>query len=110
VILDLDDEPLVASDYAPIRSAIVAAAEIREELACCAIWEIRIDCDGAVVIDMLLDADVHAASDHLGLATRFETRREFGYHGAWRGAVVRVIGAKPGRILRAWSRVTGRLR
>lgn len=110
MIPDLDDERLVATDYAPIRSALAAAAEIREELACCAIWEIQISVDGAVTVDMLLDADVHAAADHLGLAQRFETRRDFGYRGAWRGTAISVIAAKPSRILRARLRITGRLR
>lgn len=110
MIPDLDDERLVASDYVPIRSALTAAAELREELADQPIWEIRVGYDGVIVVDMLDVEYADEAAEILGLIAREETRKGVGYRGVWRGADIRVIAEKPSRVVRMWLRITGRLR
>jgi hypothetical protein len=110
VIPGLDDERFVASDYTPIRAALLAAAEIREELAEIPIWEVRLGYDGVIVLDMLGVREAAEAALLLGLVDRQETRKGVGYQGTWRGADLRVIAEKPSRVVGAWLRVTGRLR
>lgn len=110
MIPDLDDERLVASDYVPIRSALTAAAEIREELAELAIWEIRISYDGVTVIEMLFEADLDRAADLLRLTAWHQTLSVASYSGVWRGAKIQLAYPKPSRVMRAWLRITGRLK